>query len=327
MSKIFTAPACLLTAGALAAVASLAMAQPAYPGKPIRFIVPFPPGGSTNIVARLAGQKVSDSLGQQVVIDNRPGGNTIIGTEAVARAAPDGYTILLVSSPFVIAPSLLASLPYETVKDFAPVATISVSQLMLVVHPSVPAGSLKEFIALAKARPGQLNCGTAGSGGITHLALELLNMQAGIKLQHVPYKGGGPAAIDLIGGQVQLSINVPINFIQHIKSGKLKAIAISGENRTAALPQVPTFAESGLPGFEVNNWYGVVAPAGTPRAIIDKLSAEFMKVPAMPDIKETLLSQVMDPLITTPDQFAALIKADMARYAKVVKVANIKGDQ
>ena len=322
--KAFNAVVRMATVGVLMTIADLVAAQQPFPNKPIHLIVPFPPGGSTNVVSRLASQKLSESLGQQLIVENRPGGNTIIGTEAVAKAPPDGYTILLVSSPFVILSNFYDKLPYDVIRDFAPVSTLAVSQLMLVVHGSVPVNTLKEFIALAKSKPGQLNCGTAGNGGITHLGLELLNMLAGIKLQNVPYKGGGPAVVDLVGGQVQLSINVPSNFIQHVRSGKLKAIAISGETRSAALPQIPTFAESGLPGYEVNNWYGLVAPAGTPQAIIDKLASEIMKVPGMPDIKQALLAQLMDPLITTPEQFAALIKSDIARYTKVIKTANIK---
>ncbi len=323
--KVFSAVARMVMLGILMAIAGYAAAQESYPSKPIRFITPYAPGGSTTVVARLVGQKLSENWGQQVMVDNRPGGNTIIGTEALYRSAPDGYTILLAGTPHVVNPSMLPT-PYDAIKDFAPVATATSNEVLLVVHPSVPANNLKEFIALAKAKPGQLNYATSSTGGSPHLASELFNIMAGVKTQHIPYKGGGPAVTDLIGGQVQLIFAIPTNVIAHVKSGRLKAIAVSGETRLSSLPQVPTFTESGLPGFSAKTWYGVLAPAGTPKPIINKLSGEIAKILAMPDIKQKLAAQGFEPFISTPEEFAALIKADLAKYAKIIKAANIKAD-
>ena len=278
----------------------MALAQATYPTKPIRFISPFAPGGSTTAMARLIGQKLTESWGQQVIVDNRPGGNTIIGTDTLAKSTPDGYTIILTTNTHVINPSLIPKLPYDPIKDFAPVGTVYSSEFVLVINPTVPAGNLQELIALAKSRPGQLNYATTGAGGSGHLANELLNILAGIKTQHIPYKGAGPALVDLIGGQVQMFINNPLTVIPHIKSGRLKAIAITGEARVAALPQVPTFTEAGLPGLDVKPWFCVLAPAGTPKTIIDKLSTEIARIMAMPDVQDYLAKQGMDPFSSTP---------------------------
>ena len=316
----------LLATGALMALAGAAAAQQAFPSKPIRFIVPYPPGGSTSIVARVIGQKLTDNWGQQVLVDNRGGGNTIIGSEALVKSPPDGHTILLVSSTHVINPSLLAT-PYDAIKDFAPVATVVGAEYLLVLHASVPANNLRELIALAKAKPGQLNYGSSGSGTTNHLAPELLNINAGIKLQHVPYKGGGPALTDLVGGQIHMFMNNPQTLIPFIKSGKIKPIAITGESRSKALPQVPTFAEAGVPGINMNAWFGVLAPAATPRDIIDRLSIEIARVLAMQDVKDKLSGEGLETFISTPDQFAALIKTDLARFAAIIKTANIKLEQ
>lgn len=306
------------------AFAGFAAAQQPYPNKPIRFILPFAPGGSTSILARLIGQKFTESWGQQVIVDNRPGGNTVIGTEALARSAPDGYTIIMVSSSHAINANLSLYTPYDPIKDFAPVATVASNEQLLVLHPSITATNLQELIALAKSKPGQLNYASAGTGGVLHLAGEMFSIMAGVKLNHIPYKGTGHALSDLLGGQVQLYFSPPINLLPQIKAGKLKAIAISGQSRLSALPQVPTFSEAGLPGFDAKFWQGVLAPAGTPKPIVDKLSSEIARILAMPDISEKLASQGAAPFISTPEQFAALIKADMARYAHVIKTANIK---
>lgn len=316
----------LMAAGMAGVISGVAWAQPAYPNKPIRLIIPFPPAGGTDTVARLVGAKVTESWGQQVFVDNRPGGNTIIGTDALAKAAPDGYTIMLTSNIHVISPNLLPKLPYDSVKDFAPIATVSSLELVLTVHPSLPVKNLQEFIALAKARPGQLNYASSGSGGPTHLAGESFKLMAGVQMQHIPYKGAGPALNDLIGGQVQLYFTVPVNVVGFIKGGRLRGIAVTGEARLPALPQVPTFTEAGLAGFDFRTWYGILAPAGTPKAIVDKLSAEISRIVVTPEILEKLASQGMSPFISTPDQFAALIKADLAKFAIIVKAANIKAD-
>lgn len=275
------------------------------------------------MLGRLVGRRLTESWGQPNIADNRGGGNGIIAGEALVRSPPDGHTLLLVSSTHIITP-LLHKAPYDAVKDFGAVATIGTSEFLLVLHPSVPANNLKELIALAKARPGELNHASAGSGTPGRLALEMFNIRTGVKVTNISYKGAGPALTDLLGGQVHMFLNIPLNFIAHIKAGKIKAIAISGENRLPALPNVPTFAEAGLPGFDVRYWYGVLAPVATPKGIIDKLSVEISKHVASADIKERLLSLGVDPLISTPEQYAALIAADSAKYARTIKAANIR---
>ncbi len=323
MIRFFTAATRVLSLCVLLAITVSAAAQQTYPSKSIRFITPYPAAGGNDILARLIGQKLTESWGQQVLVENRPGGNTVIGTEVVAKSAPDGYTIIMTTSSHVIMPSLLR-LPFDAIKDFAPVATVASTEMLLVIHPSVPTKNMQEFIALAKAKPGQLNYGTGGSGNPNHLAAVLLEILAGIKMQHVPYRGGAPIVADLMGGQVQLSFLSLINVESQIKSGRLKAIAVSGETRMTALPQVPTFTEGGLPNMDIKQWYGVLAPAGTPRAIIDKLASEIVRILAMPDVQAKLGQQGADPLISTPEQFAAQMKADLARYANTIKTANIK---
>ena len=324
MNRARTAAARILYVCMLTVVAGSVLAQQDYPNRPIHFIVPFPPGGSTDPVARLAGQKLAESWGQQVVVDNRPGGNTVIGTELAAKAAPDGYTILLLSTTQLGLPSLNPKLPYDITRDFVAVAALSSTPNVLVVHPSVPANNLQEFIALAKAKPGQLSFGTSGNGSAIHMSTELFNIVAGTKMLHIPYKGSGLVVTDLIGGQIQLSFQTPVAVISHIRAGKLRAIAISGENRFAVLPQVPTFAEAGLPGYDYKGWFGILAPAGTPKEIVNKMSAELTKILRTADMKEKLLNQGMDPLMLTPDEVSALIKVDLAKYARIVKSANIK---
>jgi tripartite-type tricarboxylate transporter receptor subunit TctC len=326
VSTLFAAAMRVLALGALIVSAAAATAQQPYPSKPIRLIVPFPPGGSNNAVARIVGQKLTESWGQPVTIDNRPGGNTVIGTEALVKSPPDGYTLLLNASSHVTTP-LMQPTPYDVFKDFAPIAAVAATELVLVIHPSVPANNLKEFIALARAKPGEINFGSAGTGNATHLAGELFNMLTGAKMQHVPYKGGGPAITDLIGGQIQLYIVSPASALPAIKSGRIKPIAISGEARSPALPQVPTFTEGGLPGFDVKAWSGIFAPAGTPKEIVDQLSGEIAAMVALPDTKEKLGAQGLEPFYAPPDRFAAIIKADSARYARIIKTANIKLDQ
>ena len=316
----------IFTAGILLSLAASAGAQQAYPTKPIRIISPYPPGGTTDILARLVGPKLTESWGQQVIVDNRPGGNTIIGSEVMVKSPPDGHTLLSILTSHVIVPNL-APTPYDAVKDFAAVATIASTQLVLVVHPSVPARNLQQLIALAKSKPGQINYASGGSGTVTHLAGEFFNIRAGIKTQHIPYKGSAQALTDVIGGQIHMYFSPPIVAMSHIKSGRLKAIMLSGDTRLAVLPELPTASESGLKGFVVNIWYGLLAPAATPSAIINKLGAEIAKVLAMPDIREKLLSQGMEPFISTPDQFAALIKADLAKFTGIIKSANIKLEQ
>ena len=303
-----------------------AFSQTPYPTRPIRLITPFAPGGSTTTVGRVIGQKLTESWGQNVIVDNRPGGNMIIGTDALAKATPDGYTILLTTNAHVINPSLFSKLPYDPIKDFAPVGNVYISEFVLVINPALPANNLQELIALAKAKPGQLNYATTGAGGSGHLANEMFAMLAGIKTQHIPYKGAGPAMVDLIGGQIQMFINNPLTVIGHIKSGRMRGIAVTGEVRLPTLPQVPTFSEAGLPGMDVKPWFCVVAPTGTPKPIINKLSTEIARIMAMPDVLDYLAKQGMMPFSSTPEQLATLMKTDMVRWAKFIKAANIRLD-
>ena len=300
-----------------------AWGQTPYPSKPIRMIVTFPPGGSTTIIARLIGQKLTDSWGQQVVVDNRGGGNTIIGSEAMVKAAPDGYTLLHVTSTHTINPSLLKT-PYDAIRDFAPVATLVGTETLLVVNMQLPVTSLQELIALAKSKPGQLNFASSGSGTANHLALELFCILAGIKMQHIPHKGAGPAITDLVGGQVQVFTNNALPLTPFVKSGRMRALAISGNNRLRALPEVPTFAEAGLPGFSGNSWQGVMAPAKTSTTIIDKLSAEYARILRQAEVRDTLQKMGAEPMPGSLGQFAALIKTDLLRYAKLIKDAKIR---
>jgi tripartite-type tricarboxylate transporter receptor subunit TctC len=300
-----------------------ALAQAPYPTKPLRLIVPFPPGGSTTIIARLLGQKLTDRRGQQVVVDNRGGGNTIIGSDALVKAAPDGHTILLVTSTHVINPSLLKT-PYDAIKDFAPVATVVATETLLVVNPALPANNLQELIALAKAKPGQLNFASSGSGTSNHLAVELFMLLAGIKMQHIPHKGAGPAITDLIGGQVQVFSNNALPLTPFVKSGRVRAMAVSGDTRLVSLPEVPTFTEAGLQGYEVKSWQGILAPARTPQSVIELLSRDIASILRTPEVRDTLQTMGADPFIGTSQEFAALIKTDIVRYAKLIKQANIK---
>jgi tripartite-type tricarboxylate transporter receptor subunit TctC len=323
MPKFSTAVAGVLFLAVLISAQS-AIAQPAYPTRPIRFIVPFPPGGSTDPMARLAASRLSERWGQSIVVDNRPGGNTIIGTEAVAKAPRDGYTILLASSSLLTAPSLIPHLPYDVIRDFTGVATISTSRFVLVVPASTAANNLQEFIGYVKSRSGQLNYATSGIGTNTHLSAALFNLTLGTKMNHIPYKGSGTLQTDLMAGRVDLSFQVPISVISHIKAGKLKTIAISGDNRAAALPDVPTFAEAGMPKFRVGGWFGIVAPTGTPRHSIDKMSREMASILAMPDVQDYLVRQGSEAFISKPDEVTALIKVEVAKYAKIIKDAGIK---
>lgn len=298
-------------------------AQQNYPNKPIRWITPYPPGGSTTALSRLVGDKLSEALGQNVLIDNRPGGNTTVGANAVAKAAPDGYTLFLGGNSQIIL-SLLMRLPYDVFKDFAPVTILAKTNYILVVNPALPPNNLQEFIAYAKARPGQLNVASVASGSGQHLMGELFNIMSGVKMQHVPYKGGQQGIIDLMGGSVQASFSNANNVIQHIRGGRLKGLAITGDKRTASLPQLPTYAEAGLPGYDPKNWQGMMTSAGTPSAIINRLSTEVGKILAMPDITEKLVASGMEPFFTGPAKMAAQMKADFAESAKVIKAANIK---
>lgn len=310
-------------AALLVSLAGQAAAQQPYPYRPIRIISPYAAGGGNSIMARFIGQKLTEAWGQQVIVDSRPGGNTIIGTEATAKATPDGYTVLLAGSSHVLVPLVLKT-PYDPIKDFTAVANFAKYELILVVNPSFPANNLKELIALAKSKPGQLNYVTWGSGSVSHLGMEMLSMMTGIRMVHIPYKGTAPALVDVMGGHADLFLSTPSAPIPQIKAGKLKAIAICGETRSAAVPDVPTFAESGLPDFKPRSWYGIVGPAGMPKAIVDKMSAEIGRIVAMPDTREKLDAQGVEAHFLNSEQFAALMKSDTALWDKVIKTAHIK---
>ncbi len=323
MSRIFTSLAHTIVAGLFVVLSGGAHAQPAYPAKLVRVIVPTVPGGSTNTLARLVAQKLSESMGQQVIVENHPGADTVIGTTLVAKAAPDGYTLLVPSATHVVIP-LLTSTTYDPVRDFTPISTVAVQDFVMVVHPSVPAANLKEFIAFARSRPGQLNFSASGSGSVSRLAPEFLAVETGLKMQAIAYKGGGQALTDLIAGQVHMSFQTPLNVNSQINGKRLRGLATTAKNRSPALPQVPTFDEAGLPGFNHNSWQGFFAPTGTPKPIIDKLATEIAAALAAPDVREKLMNQGVVPVTSTPEQFAATVRADYAKYAKLIKVANIK---
>jgi tripartite-type tricarboxylate transporter receptor subunit TctC len=305
--------------------AGCALAQQDYPNRPIRYILPYAPGGSTGFTARLVGQRLTEAWGQQVVIDYRAGANTVIGTEAAVRSKPDGYTLVYIGSVLAANHTLLKT-PYDATKDLAPIATIAGYESLLAVHPSVPVKTLKQLIALAKARPGELDYATSSHGGASHLGVELLNQTAGIKTRQIPYKGGGPASVAIASGEVHFILAVPINILSHVKNGRLRAIAITGESRMAALPDVPTFTEAGVPNVSLQTWHGVAAPAGTPKVIIDRISAEVAKLAAMPDAREKLDAQGFVAYYNNPEQTAALLKTDIVKYAKIIKAANIKSE-
>jgi tripartite-type tricarboxylate transporter receptor subunit TctC len=309
----------------MSALGAGAAAQQDYPNKPIRYITPYAPGGSTSFTARLFGQRLSEAWGQPVIVDNRGGANTMIGTLAAVKSRPDGYTFVSLGNTLATN-HILMKTPYDALKDIAPIATMLSYENVLVVAPSLPANTVKELIALAKAKPGQLTYGTSATGGATHLLAELLNILAGIKTRQIPYKGGGPAVSDLMGGHIDFFMSNPANVASQIKSGRLRALAVTGESRTAAFPEVPTFAEEGLPAMTLTNWQGVGGPVGIPKSIIDKISAEIRKIVAMPDTKEKLNAQGFEPYYSNPEQTAALIRSDIAKYGKIIKDANIKAE-
>lgn len=308
-----------------ALIAGTALAQDECPGKTIRLVVPFATGGVTDSSARAIVDKLGARLGQTVVIDNRPGASGNIGTDAVAKAAPDGCTLLLgFDGTLAINPHIFAKVPFDPLRDFEPITKLGDATLILVAHPSVPANTLQELIALGRSKPELLSFGTSGAGGTPHLAGELLKLQTGMQMKHVPYKGGGPALVDVLGGHIPLVYTAVAGAQQHVKSGKLKAIAVSSEKRSPALPDVPTFIESGVPGFVADSWVAVLAPAKTPRPIIDRLQREIAAVLAMPEIRDRYATLGIDPSGNTPEQFGAQLRADHARWEKVVKQAQIR---
>jgi tripartite-type tricarboxylate transporter receptor subunit TctC len=314
----------LLILGVMAA--ATAPAQP-YPAKAVRLVVPFSAGGSTDIIGRTVGQKLAEMWGQPVVVDNRPGGSTVIGTDVVAKSPPDGYSLLVTPAPFAIVPGLIAKLPYDPAKAFEHITLINTTPLVVIVNPGVPAKSVKELIALAKKKPGGLNFGSSGSGGTNHLAGELFNTMAGVKMVHIPYKGNAPALTDLIGGHVDLLFNGLTSAMPLIKSGKARVLAVTSLKRTGSLPDVPTLDELGLKGFQAVAWNGLSAPARTPKDIIAKINADVVTVVHSPELIEKLKAEGSDPVGSTPAEFAAFLRDEIARWAKVIKIADVKGIQ
>jgi tripartite-type tricarboxylate transporter receptor subunit TctC len=315
-----------LSAGLLAAAfAAPALAQ-SYPAKPVRIVVPYPPGGPNDIVARTVGQKLSEQLGQPVIVDNKPGASGNIGAESVAKSPADGYTLLLLTTGHTINPSLYPKLGYDLEKDLAPVTQLTAGPMVVVANPSLPAKNIKELISLAKAKPGSLNFGSAGNGSSTHLAPELFSSMAGIKMNHIPYKGSAPALTDLMAGQIQVAFDFMISAMPHVKSGKIKALAVTSTTRSPAAPDLPTVAESGVPGFEVIGWNGLVVPARTPKDVVAKLNAELKKALDQPDAKERFAAQGFSATWTTPEKFGAYIESEHAKWAKVVKDSGAKVD-
>ena len=309
-------------AAALVVLASGVQAQ-TYPTKPIRWVVPFPPGGSTDLLARVVGQKLTESWGQQVIVDNRGGAGGTLGAAEAARAAGDGYTLLMGAIHHTIATSAYPKLPYDFQRDFAPITVVAIVPNVLVVNPSVPAKSVKELIAYAKANPGKLTYGSAGMGTAHHLIGEVFNARAGVDILHVPYKGSAPAVADLIGGQVSIMYDTVASCLPHVKAGKLRPLAVATAKRSSALPDVPTIAEAALPGFEVTTWFGALAPAKTPKELVIKLNAEMVKILNMPDVRKRLLDAGAEPVGNTPEAMAAQIKRETEEFAKIVKQAKI----
>jgi tripartite-type tricarboxylate transporter receptor subunit TctC len=309
----------------VAALVSGAAGAQAYPSKPIRWVVGFPPGGGTDIISRLIAQKMGESWGQQVLVENRPGAGGNIGMDAVAKAAPDGHTIGLgAAGALSVNVSLLPSMPFDPLKDLAPVSMLAIIPIVVAAHPSVPATDARSLIAYAKSQPGKLSFGTTGNGSAMHLAGELMKQMAEFDMLHVPYKGSAPAAADLAGGQIPLAIVDLTSALPHIRSGRVKAIGVTSASRSAVAPEIPTIAETGLPGFDAIGWFGVVAPGGTPSALIARLNAEVVEAMKAPEIRERLMAGGAEPQTSTPEEFAAFIRAEIPKWARVIKSAGVK---
>ena len=306
---------------------SAAASAQSWPAKPVRFIVPFPPGGSTDVLGRIVAVKLTETLGQQVIVDNRGGAGGIIGTDIVVKSPPDGYTLLMTASaPIAINVTLMKNVPYDPLKDLAPVSRIGSTPLVLVIHPSVPARSVKELIALLRARPNDFTYASAGSGTPQHLSAELFKTLANVKMRHVPYKGSGPAMIDVISGQIPITFEVFITALPYVKGGRLRALAQTGSTRSAHLPDVPTIGETGVPGYESAGWYGVLAPAGTPPAIVGRLHADMARIMSGADMQQRMAELGADPARETPEQFGAFIRAEIVKWAKVIKDSGATAD-
>lgn len=306
-----------------AAVTGLAQS---YPVKPVRLVVPYPPGGGTDIIARIVGQRLSEGFGQQIIIDNRGGAGGTIGTDVVAKSAPDGYTLLMAPTSHVINPSIYSKLPYDTVRDFAPITLAASATILLVVHPSVPVRSVKELIALAKAHPDQLNFGSAGNGTVFHLTGELFKRQAGITMVHVPFKGGGPTIANLVAGQISAAFETMLALQPFVKAGRVRALAVTSARRSSVMPELPTIAELGFQSIVAENWYGFYAPAATSKDIISRVNAEIVKILRMPEIKERFQGQGTEVIGSTPEQLAEYIRVEMEKWSKTAKEAGARVD-
>ena len=300
-------------------------AAQSYPSKPVRLIVPFPPGGSNDVVGRMIAAQLSTRLDKPVIVENQGGAGGLIGTEMAARAQPDGYTLLLISVAYAFIPAIY-KLPYDPATAFAPVAILGAGPVVIAVTSKLPVNSVKELIALAKEKPGELNYATAGVGSFQHLASELFKQQAGVDIVHIPFKGGGPAMMDVIAGNTQIAIGSLVQMLPQIKAGKLKALGVGSANRIAALPDLPTISEAGVPGYEVTNWWGIVVPAGTPRSVIDRLHKDLTVVVASPETKERFAAEGSEPLSMSPDEFGRFIAAETVKWARVVKDAGIHAE-
>ncbi|OGA50972.1 MAG: hypothetical protein A3F74_25880 [Betaproteobacteria bacterium RIFCSPLOWO2_12_FULL_62_58] len=321
MSKLLR---CGTVALALLLAGGSAIAQKSsYPDKSVRFIVPFPPGGGTDIIARVMAQKLSEAFGQSVVVDNRPGAGGTIGAEIAAKSTPDGYTMIMVSGSYAVNAGLY-KLPYDPVNGVDTVSLVGTGPFIVALHPSMPPGNVKQLIALAKAKPGAINYGSTGTGGITHMATELFRLMANINIVHVPYKGTGPALNDLIGGQIQLVFGAMLATLPHVKSGRLRGIAVTGPKRSQAAPEIPTVSESGLPGYEVTLWYGVWGPKGLPKDVIGRWHTELVKVLQSPDLRGKLATDGLEAVGSTADEFRVHLTREVAKWAKVIKDANVR---
>ena len=316
-----------LTLLAAALLPAAAPAQEAYPAKPVRVVVGLAPGGGTDIQTRLFAQKLSESFGRSFVVENRPGAGGTSAYAQVAKSAPDGYTLIGVASGYSITPAVFSKLAYDPLKDFAPISLVAQAPFLLVVHPSLPVRSVKELIALARAKPGVLDCGSAGQGSSTHMAFELFRVMAGVKITHIPYRGTGPALVDAMAGQVHMLFGNVLSTLTYVKTGRLRALAVTTPARSTVLPELPTVAESGLPGYENSTWHGWLAPAGTPAPIIARLNAELVKAAKAPDLLEKLAADGGEGVGSTPEQFARLVASEIARWRKVVKEAGVKMEQ
>lgn len=327
-TRICTFPRYVVISATLCAATTVSPAcAQQFPSRPIRLISPYPPGGGNDVLARLIAEKMGDGLGQRVIVDNRAGANTIVGTEIVAKSAPDGHTMVLVPNSFVTNAGFYPKLPYDTIRDFAPVALVALSPQMLVVHPSISAATVKELLALAKAKPGYYSYGSSGNGSVGHLAMALFAVSAGVQLEHIAYKGTAPAVTELLGGQIPLMMSSMLSVLPHVRSGRLRMLAVTTARRSPAVPDAPTIAEAGVPGYEATLWYGLLAVARTPDPILERLSGQVEKSLRDPDVIEKLARQGVEPYFHGPRAFAARVREEVPKWAKVIKDSGMRIEQ